>query len=219
MKKTVDFVLKDKFKYDEEFDLYLLTLIQALDDLVISNKYRINQIPSSHDQDYLYFYKLSCGHLREAIKLIDSFWTKYKTQLSKTEGIMEKFNELDNLVGGFKEKNSYWYNVLKVARDNVIFHYDGEENRNMYKDRLKETSNTERFEYSYGETNGDIKYDFIEMLQYSSIITLSEKYHDLTQIPFEEKLHEIEIHFSKTMASAMYFLKYIIDFYFTQKIK
>lgn len=219
MRKLKTFVLKDIFNYDNEFNTYLMSLIAAHNDLLISNNYRIKQKPYSHDQDYFYFYKMSVGHLREAIKLIESFWEKYKDKLYSTEGFSEKFYELDKLVGGFNnKKDSYWSKVLKRARDGVVSHYCGKENFSMYSEILKEIPDSEEFEFIYGDTNGDRKYAFIEMIQYSSIITLSEKYFELTEEITDEKLETIEMHFSKLMAKTMYFLKSVIDFFFIQKI-
>jgi|CXWL01.1.fsa_nt_gi hypothetical protein len=96
------------------------------------------------------------GYLHEAVRLIESLWSRYKLDPA--------FNELHELVGPSKEKN-----FLKVFRDNGAFHLDHFETTKTSLDNLVLNEETELALHD-GEYITNMYFAFADMLDLNFLI-------------------------------------------------
>jgi len=165
-----EFNLRDVFDTDNEYDLFICAVSFALSDLSILNR-KISEC-DNESKESTFYYRLALGFMREAYMLLkrkfdnEGFRTKY---LLPIPNAVEKYTEIDNIVFGKNDNNSFGEYKINDTR-HQIFHYPKErEDYDLLKCSLEYLAKDNKELNYYESDDTDIfhnqSFDFAQTIQ------------------------------------------------------
>ncbi|OHB69422.1 MAG: hypothetical protein A2W23_03055 [Planctomycetes bacterium RBG_16_43_13] len=132
MQEIWEFKVREVFNPDCDIAVHLLRLMAGYNDTITAYKYYLEEVKRNNkskisETEQVYFFKLNCGHLYEAMlafrDLMDLSAISDICKMMEKEG-KEAYEQLKQDIGNV---NGFFNTKLKILRDKMAVHYDKEE--------------------------------------------------------------------------------------------
>ncbi|QWU17374.1 hypothetical protein SAMN04487895_104242 [Paenibacillus sophorae] len=199
------FRLADVINKNNKYHLWITSVGVARQDLYFVNNQIARLIDTTERENFIYYAKMSIGHVNESLGLLKKAREKYQiiwNEFLKIKGFKDNYDELLELCEG-ESKGSFYRDVLFNARNN-IFHY----NKGNWIDQSKEYDfeSTEKVlqsmydenfytGYKLGVMSGEHDFYFAEEIQINWLFELGKQY----ELSESELLYKISLITAKVM--------------------